>query len=458
MSGSDEISGDGLQVAEQGSPDVQPDHIQNIDDEIDDAEIDNLDIDDADIEDADIDDAEIDDADIAEFDDIDGEFGEEFDDDALFDKPNGQNDDMENPVARKRKRMEFSDEEDENELFGSQSGDDEKTSERAVSEARSDGAQSNGAKTIGGKSMAGQTDVGWEDMFGATNGQQQDTTVEPTPNGIDRRMNHFEQTLHSLKKKRKTKEVPAAQAQAKMQILVEEMNHAGHQDQESNRKNEPAIAKMRMLDKVSSELNKAQWQEWFVTSHGCDALALWLNPLPDGSEPNLTLRNKILKIVSVLPISQSALRNSGLSILIKKIYTDPHETKDNRKMAQSLIQKWLRGIFGQSVSYQRQRSDTQMELESISEKVQPAIVSKEQRLQDQAASNKRRHPTMFQKPDLQYKVQPRFHVEPLNDRPDPMSSKGKLIRSLRDLTAPSKKRSIKHAHVSIEGRAINLTF
>lgn len=80
-------------------------------------------------------------------------------------------------------------------------------------------------------------------------------------------------------------------------------------------------------------------------------LKQWLEPLPDGSLPNFNIRRDILGILGKLPISSDHLRESGLGKVVMFLYKSPKETKENKAIAQELIQTWSRPIFKLSLSY-----------------------------------------------------------------------------------------------------------
>ena len=72
------------------------------------------------------------------------------------------------------------------------------------------------------------------------------------------------------------------------------MRQAVEKDNASNTKSLPALEKLLLLEKVTKELRRIPIQETFIEKGGCEALADWLYPLPDGTYPNVRVVNEIL--------------------------------------------------------------------------------------------------------------------------------------------------------------------
>lgn len=296
----------------------------------------------------------------------------------------------------------------------------------------------------------------YEDIFGeGQSGQTHRATA-----GMERKRdgkNAFEETLESLKKKRRKKEIPPDAAQDKMMALVEKMHKAHALDKDALKRAKPALNKLSLLAYIEKFLEKAFWQDWFVTCNGCSALCDWLEPNPD--LPNLTIREAVFRILKKLPISQEALRASKLGRRIRFYSKHRTETNENKRICAELIAKWLRSVFGQTTSAVRHRNDMQQMYEMQAETYVAPVKTQDQLAAEEAESNQRRHPRMFIKPDLNYKVQPRYQRVEAPTKADPMSTRGKLTRTLAAMRTPStKSRITKHAVNSISGKEMNLTF
>ena len=77
-------------------------------------------------------------------------------------------------------------------------------------------------------------------------------------------------------------------------------------------------------------------------------LARWLRPMDDGSLVSLELRTSILTSLMRLDVDETvlgALRSSGIGKYIRLFSLHKRESKDNKRAAMQLIEKWSRPIF-----------------------------------------------------------------------------------------------------------------
>jgi len=129
------------------------------------------------------------------------------------------------------------------------------------------------------------------------------------------------------------------------------MDQAADADIQANKENKPALNKVKMLSDVTSHLAKLQLQSYFLDHDVLHTIRCWLEPLPDGSLPNINIRQGLLASLLRMPIENSHLKDSGIGKVVMFLWKHPNETKPNKKIAQSLIERWSRPIFGLSASY-----------------------------------------------------------------------------------------------------------
>ncbi|XP_020580582.1 protein IWS1 homolog 1-like isoform X2 [Phalaenopsis equestris] len=121
---------------------------------------------------------------------------------------------------------------------------------------------------------------------------------------------------------------------AEFEVTVEE-------DVELNRQNKPAINKLKMLPLLQEALSKKKLQLEFLDHGILTLLRNWLEPLPDGSLPNMNIRTAILQLLSDFPVDleqydqREQLKKSGLgksrSIFNKSTrYEDRRSYEDER--------------------------------------------------------------------------------------------------------------------------------
>ncbi|XP_064970952.1 protein IWS1 homolog 1 isoform X2 [Musa acuminata AAA Group] len=153
---------------------------------------------------------------------------------------------------------------------------------------------------------------------------------------------------------------------AEISLLVEhvmaELEVVTEEDAELNRQNKPAINKLRKLPLLVEALSKKTLQQDFLDHGVLYLLKNWLEPLPDGSFPNMNVRTAILKVLSDFPIDleqydrREQLKRSGIGKVIMFLSKSDEETTSNRKLAKELVDRWSRSIFNKSTRFEDMRT------------------------------------------------------------------------------------------------------
>ncbi|XP_039067491.1 protein IWS1 homolog 1-like [Hibiscus syriacus] len=145
-------------------------------------------------------------------------------------------------------------------------------------------------------------------------------------------------------------------------LLVEKvmalMEIAAEEDIVLNRQNKPTIKKIQMLPLLIDFLYKKHLQSEFLDYGVLSLFKNWLEPLPDGSLPNATLRASILNILThVMPVDIRAedrreqLKKSGPGKVIMFLSKSDEEITANRQLAKDLVENWSRTIFNKTTKY-----------------------------------------------------------------------------------------------------------
>mmetsp|Transcript_9621 Transcript_9621/g.13067 ORF Transcript_9621/g.13067 Transcript_9621/m.13067 type:complete len:453 (+) Transcript_9621:142-1500(+) len=152
--------------------------------------------------------------------------------------------------------------------------------------------------------------------------------------------------------------VCAAEARQHVELFLSKMELAVDQDQEANQRGRPAIHKLQMLKEVQEVVEKTYLHEDLLEAGLLNVMRAWLEPLKDGSIPNVNVRTTLLKLLKKLPVNvemfdrRDQLKKSGLGKMVMFLYKLPEESMQNKKIAQSLVEQWSRPIFELSTRYE----------------------------------------------------------------------------------------------------------
>lgn len=167
--------------------------------------------------------------------------------------------------------------------------------------------------------------------------------------------NDFDLVIESLKKghRRRKSDGPPEGSDEFVRGFVAQMDLAADEDVRANQQHLPALNKVKLLPEVSEQLAKKFLHEIFVSSGVLNALKKWLDPLPDGSLPNIKVREVVLRGLLDMGnhVQTEDLRESGIGRAIMVLSKHPQETLANKKSAKTLIELWSRPIFNLSSKY-----------------------------------------------------------------------------------------------------------
>jgi len=159
--------------------------------------------------------------------------------------------------------------------------------------------------------------------------------------------------MEKMKKsnRRRKSQTSPQQVEHLVDVLINKMADAVEIDISANRDKTPAVAKVKLLPEVISMLQRLNVQDAFIDRGGLRTLKQWLEPLPDGSLPNFNIRRDLLSVLLKMIVGSEHLRESGLGKVVMFLWKSPKETKENKAVAQELIQRWSRPIFKLSTDY-----------------------------------------------------------------------------------------------------------
>ena len=127
------------------------------------------------------------------------------------------------------------------------------------------------------------------------------------------------------------------------------MEEATRQDEASNRAQKPALARLKLCGKVKEYCASELFTERAMEERFFDVASHWIEPLPDKTLPNAVIRTTILQILerlsdiqpdpeSVTTRMADAIENTTLGKQVRFLANHPHETAENRIVANKIFQ------------------------------------------------------------------------------------------------------------------------
>uniref|UniRef100_A0ACD5VIW1 Uncharacterized protein n=1 Tax=Avena sativa TaxID=4498 RepID=A0ACD5VIW1_AVESA len=279
-------------------------------------------------------------------------------------------------------------------------------------------------------------------------------------------------------KKKKKNDRPRADIGLIVEQFIAEFEVASEEDANLNRQSKPAINKLMKLPLLIEVLSKKNLQQEFLDHGILTLLKNWLEPLPDGSMPNMNIRTAVLKLLSDFPIDleqfdrREQLKKSGLGKVIMFLSKSDEETTSNRKLAKELVDKWSRPIFQKSTRFEDMRRYDDDERATPYRRPQvkkPSSSSpgRESRDDDLDAdfsqrksgqSGSRQHASRPEASPLDYSIRPQSKIDPEQIRARAKQvvqdqRRLKMNKKLQQLKAP-KKKNLQASKLSVEGRGM----
>ncbi|PIN20152.1 hypothetical protein CDL12_07168 [Handroanthus impetiginosus] len=280
--------------------------------------------------------------------------------------------------------------------------------------------------------------------------------------------------LFKIGKKKKKNEKSAAEIALLVENVMAELEVVAEEDAELNRQGKPAINKLKKLSLLTDVLSKKQLQQEFLDHGVLTLLKNWLEPLPDGSLPNMNIRAAVLKILNDFPIDleqydrREQLKKSGLGKVIMFLSKSDEETTANRKLAKELVDKWSRPIFNKSTRFEDMKNfeDERAFRRPPAKKAMSKAAGVASRDDDldfsqgskSGQSSSRLHASRPEAMSMDFVVRPQSKVDPdeVRARAKQMvqdQRRMKMNKKLQQLKAP-KRKQLQATKLSVEGRGM----
>jgi len=136
--------------------------------------------------------------------------------------------------------------------------------------------------------------------------------------------------------------------------FVAKMEYTADEDAIAIKEKRPGLKKLQMLHETVSMLTNREMIRPLLECDVLTAIKRWIQPLPNGSLGNVTVRQRMIDVVSRMGtgeehgIDTDDLKKSGFGKLVMVLYNHKNETPAMKKQLRKLIEEWSRTIFGKS--------------------------------------------------------------------------------------------------------------
>ncbi|EEF42453.1 protein IWS1 homolog 1 [Ricinus communis] len=331
-----------------------------------------------------------------------------------------------------------------------------------------------GVRTMDDDNFIDDSGVDPADRYGSDNEPRSPTDAPQAEEGEE---DEEIKELFKMGKKKKKNEKSPAEIALLVENVMAELEVTAEEDAELNRRGKPAITKLKKLPLLTEVLSKKQLQQEFIDHGVLTLLKNWLEPLPDGSLPNINIRAAILKILTDFPIDleqydrREQLKKSGLGKVIMFLSKSDEETTSNRKLAKDLVDKWSRPIFNKSTRFEDMRNiddDRAFRRPTVRRPVNNSAgmesrdgdldldISRERRSGQSSA--RQQHASRPEATPLDFLVRPQSKIDPEEVRARAKQvvqdqRRLKMNKKLQQLKAP-KKKQLQATKLSVEGRGM----
>ncbi len=187
---------------------------------------------------------------------------------------------------------------------------------------------------------------------------------------VSRAKDIFSQTLQDMKKK-KVADLTDPEKQRFATDLLKLMNDAGKRDEVAFEKKEPAVHKLNLLKKVQDMVGLKSMQSTLLDYDILGELSDWIMPKRDNSLPSHSLRTAIYHMLSILPAQTDHLKRKHdtsqltIGMTVMTLFRHKQETRENKILLKSIIEKWSRPIFGKVSDARRSHTGFNDELQGV---------------------------------------------------------------------------------------------
>ena len=205
--------------------------------------------------------------------------------------------------------------------------------------------------------------------------------------------------VHRMKKKKRAKP-SGEEMEQEIQLFLQQMDQAATVDEQSVQQRQPATRKLQMLNQVCEMLTRRDRHRLLLDMDLLSIVVRWVQPLPNGTLGNVTVRQRLLEAVYKMNgssetggggVTADHLKQSGLGKTVMVLYQHRQETPAMKRQLKQLVDQWSRPIFQKSGNLRdleratHQRGDAPGSLASLNrqQQQQPSKQRKQQQQSQQ---------------------------------------------------------------------------
>lgn len=164
--------------------------------------------------------------------------------------------------------------------------------------------------------------------------------------------NPVTQALNRMKKKKKTA-VSSEANDAAAAEFIRSMERAAEEDDRAIKERKPATKKLMMLSSVVDMLNQKTMVRVLLEHDLLVVVKRWIQPLPNGTLGNVTLRQKLVDAVAKMGtgedgIQMQDLKRSDFGKMIMSLFMHKKETPTMKRKLKGMIEEYSREVFGRN--------------------------------------------------------------------------------------------------------------
>ena len=157
--------------------------------------------------------------------------------------------------------------------------------------------------------------------------------------------------VHRMKRKKRQKK-SFTEVEDQCKEFLGRMEMAAENDEQAVSERRPALEKLSMLNEVVDTLTRRDMQRMLLDLDLLIVCRRWIQPLPNGTLGNVTVRQKLLTAIGNMTgengISANDLKRSELGKTVMVLYKHRAETPAMKRQLKALIEQWSRPIFQKS--------------------------------------------------------------------------------------------------------------